>query len=115
MNSDRNIASRDTIIVRSANGNGSKGGSPDTALEFKNIQIVNQTAWTTMNHVWPATAAIASPTLADIERRAKWSLSSSEICFMFCRVVETVRMLVSGKNLTAMVPADSLKAGDYYQ
>ena len=73
---DRKIASRDTISVRNAKGNGSTGRQPGTSPVFQTIQPANQTTWTAANHPVPAIRATASEKRSDADSRARSAASS---------------------------------------
>src|SRR5580704_10943285 len=92
MNSERKIDSSETIVDKSWNGNGSQANLLLGPL-LSQSQSENQTAWKTMNHIFPACEAITSPMRADRDLCANALCSSSEIALMLRVVVEAVCIL----------------------
>src|SRR5580698_5645133 len=87
MNRERKIDSSETIVDKSWNGNGSKANLLLDPL-LSQSQRQNHTAWKTMNHIFPACEAMASPIRAETDLCAKALCSRSEIALTLRAVAE---------------------------
>jgi hypothetical protein len=83
MNSDKKIASRDTIVVRRPNGNGSNAGSPGSSLVFASSHPPKSSACPRSESELPAALAIASETRSVNDRLCNAEYSRSAIARTF--------------------------------